>query len=725
MNTPRLFKVTVLLPLLLSINIIFTQFQPVSGDGDLPPLNIGDESVYIETWKFKDGTAVIFGVTSKVQRTEQIRGHQAYLIEYTAREPSSGRLVYFIRRWVTGDWLLLMQTTNILAAGNVTYVETSTPPVRLLASPLRVGETWGQVATWNLTKINGTISSQGLVEYSNVECYVTSSEVLEFNSGKFHTVIVEQRRDGVLQSRSWVGLRVEGPLISLDMRTVVKYEDYSMMDHTVTGELVSHRSVTVGEEDIRLVGLSFVQILEVVSLVVLAGAFYKISRFVKRPRSFEATWNLLDPVGFTLMLAGLTVTALTLLTYSLIYTSNPTISFVLINVLTRYSLLEWSAFLLCSGSVPLIFRRLGFSPRFLAVSTTAGIWILFSTIKLLNSILNLQGSEYFYWLIIFIDIVQSGVGPGLIVGGVLSCIFVVRDWEVLSKKDTKTFDYLVVASTVAAITFIFNFEVASRILGLGIFTWVVWSLVSPKLSAYWVAGVTSRRRVETAARYIFYLEDRGKIPFKFSGVFRRSILPLQMSFGTIPLIVKVFNPIPVRGGGEFIDVAMQNSAVMVRLAWFVVPTVIFFAGPLKWMMEESGVRRCDKRTNAFDDLSLGLFEEFVGVGSIISLLDYTYDATSRDIGLTILMAMLIVVTLLPITLLATALYVRISINRHTSDFIESLRALGLTVTSTGKPGHEPSKLEMPAETAGIEYCYYCGSPMPVGGLYCKKCGRKQ
>ncbi|MEM3381228.1 MAG: hypothetical protein QXQ11_03610 [Candidatus Bathyarchaeia archaeon] len=122
MNTPRLFKVTVLLPLLLSINIIFTQFQPVSGDGDLPPLNIGDESVYIETWKFKDGTAVIFGVTSKVQRTEQIRGHQAYLIEYTAREPSSGRLVYFIRRWVTGDWLLLMQTTNILAAGNVTYV---------------------------------------------------------------------------------------------------------------------------------------------------------------------------------------------------------------------------------------------------------------------------------------------------------------------------------------------------------------------------------------------------------------------------------------------------------------------------------------------------------------------------------------------------------------------------------------------------------------------------
>ena len=25
----------------------------------------------------------------------------------------------------------------------------------------------------------------------------------------------------------------------------------------------------------------------------------------------------------------------------------------------------------------------------------------------------------------------------------------------------------------------------------------------------------------------------------------------------------------------------------------------------------------------------------------------------------------------------------------------------------------------------LEYCYYCGAPMPTGAMYCKKCGRSQ
>jgi len=228
------------------------------------------------------------------------------------------------------------------------------------------------------------------------------------------------------------------------------------------------------------------------------------------------------------------------------------------------------------------------------------------------------------------------------------------------------------------------------------------------------------------------VEPRRPVPFKASGVFRRSIIHLQMAFGIIPLMIKLLNITP-KGTGD-IDLALQISATMVRVAWFVIPTIIFVAGPLKWIFEESGVRRCDRLTRAYKDLSLGLFEEFVGIGSLISLLEFSYEASGRIIEITILLAFLIVITLLPITLLATALYIRMSINRHIVGFIEYLRQLGMdvvpvdtaTVESAEKapPHAELGKPGIPHGENQFEYCINCGEKVISGSKFCRKCGSR-
>jgi len=223
------------------------------------------------------------------------------------------------------------------------------------------------------------------------------------------------------------------------------------------------------------------------------------------------------------------------------------------------------------------------------------------TFKLLGYILTLEGTQYFFWLLMFTDLIQWGIGPGLVAGGVLTYLLVSKDWGTISGKNTRVFDYTVVGTTVFAIAFAFTPEVAIRILGLAAFTWIVWQFVTPKLVAVWVAGVTSDQRAKTSSRYLFYVEPRKPVLFKASGVFRRSILPLQMAFGIIPLIIKLLNLAPSKATGD-IDLALQISATLVRVAWFVIPTIIFVAGPLKWIFEESGVRRCDRLTRAYKDL---------------------------------------------------------------------------------------------------------------------------
>jgi len=429
---------------------------------------------------------------------------------------------------------------------------------------------------------------------------------------------------------------------------------------------------------------------------------------------------------------GIIMIFFNILIYFFVSNSPLIFSRVLLNISEGYSLKEWCALFLSLGLTPLIFVKLRHSPVFLAASSAAGILMILATLKLIGYILTLQGTQYFFWLLMSTDVIEWGIGPGLVAGGILTYLLVSKDWETISGRNTRVFDYTIVGVTVFATAFAFSSPVAIRIFGIAAFTWIVWQFVTPKLVAVWVAGATRDQRAKTSSRYIFYMEPRRPVPFKASGVFRRSILPLQMAFGIIPLIIKLLNITP-KGTGD-IDLALQISATMVRVAWFVIPTIIFVAGPLKWIFEESGVRRCDRLTRAYKDLSLGLFEEFVGIGSLISLLEFSYEASGRIIEITILLAFLIVITLLPITLLATALYVRMSINRHIVGFIEYLRQLDMEVVPVGTatvesaekapPHAELGKPGIPHGEYQFEYCVNCGEKVISGSKFCRKCGSR-
>jgi len=115
-------------------------------------------------------------------------------------------------------------------------------------------------------------------------------------------------------------------------------------------------------------------------------------------------------------------------------------------------------------------------------------------------------------------------------------------------------------------------------------------------------------------------------------------------------------------------------------------------------------------------------------------LEFSYEASGRIIEVTILLAFLIIITLLPITLLATALYIRISINRHIVGFIEYLRQLGMevvpvdtaTVESAEKAPHHAVlvKPDVPPGENQFEYCINCGEKVISGSKFCRKCGSR-
>jgi ribosomal protein L40E len=42
-----------------------------------------------------------------------------------------------------------------------------------------------------------------------------------------------------------------------------------------------------------------------------------------------------------------------------------------------------------------------------------------------------------------------------------------------------------------------------------------------------------------------------------------------------------------------------------------------------------------------------------------------------------------------------------------------------------RPAHWAATTPASSTTDQVEYCYYCGSTMPIGAVFCKKCGRQQ
>ena len=542
-------KILLIILLTVNLSILLVKTMPVSGRESLPPINVGDEWVFYEVWEPTKNKSIPLVVTVTVQKTERFRGYEAYVIEYRAASSVSGSLVYTLTRWITADWLELKQVSSYVASGNVTSTLIPTPAMKLFEAPLEVGKSWSLDTVLEVSTTNESRTTQTTVRYDGIRCAVTSIADVEVISGHFRAYLIEQRRSGVLQSRRWVSFEAESSPLILGVSSVVKYEEYYQDKVTVTGELVSYKSKAVGEDNLRVANFGFNTIFGVTFTVVVAYAVYTIQKLVRYPQLRRPRHNLLKPAGYLFLMIGIIMIFFNILIYFFVSNSPLIFSRVLLNISEGYSLKEWCALFLSLGLTPLIFVKLRHSPVFLAASSAAGILMILATLKLIGYILTLQGTQYFFWLLMSTDVIEWGIGPGLVAGGILTYLLVSKDWETISGRNTKVFDYTIVGTAVFATAFAFSSPVAIRIFGIAAFTWIVWQFVTPKLVAVWVAGATRDQRAKTSSRYIFYVEPRRPVPFKASGVFRRSILPLQMAFGIIPLMIKLLNITP-KGTGD-------------------------------------------------------------------------------------------------------------------------------------------------------------------------------
>lgn len=677
----------------MTLTILFANPSVANGQEGLPPIDVGDEWVFFETWK-QEGKSLLLEVTVTVLRTEGFRGYQAYVLEYKAVNSQKDRLVYTFTQWLTADWLELKEVWEWKPA-NITDAYVSTPPLRLLQAPLTVGKRWVLDSTVEVTTTNETSTTQTIVKSEGVERVVTSVVDVEPPAGKFSAFLIEQRHNGKLESRSWIGFEAVWPPLALNVMMTVKYEAY-LSNVTISGEL-HYWSRAPGLERLRVASIEFRRIIDVavtIGSILIASGYalyrfrilprlisYTIQRVTRHPQLRRPRYNLLKPMSYLALIIGVILTLSGYQLYRLSFSDlSPPIFWPVFLELSAQTI-RWGAGVSALGLVPLVFMRVRFSPTFLALSTSAGIWLISINFyfQFLGDALAAVGIEYSFWL----HQTQVGVGLGLLAGGTLAYISVWKDWETLSTNNTKVFDYSVVGSTIVAIPFAFTpygYNVALRIVGIGAVTWAIWHFAAYRLAAIWVARAAGTR-ARTGSQYVFYLgREEAKVPFKASGIFRRSVLPLAMAFGIIPPIISLANLVPSKSAVDLLEGALQYGATMVNVAWFVVPTVTIFAGPLKWILEESRIGRYDTLTHAFEKVSVGrLIEELIGVGSLLSLLVFSYEA-GRTPELTLLLMFLIVVTLLPTSLLATTLYVRLSMSGHLGAFVERLRGMGISIT---------------------------------------------
>ncbi|MBS7623048.1 hypothetical protein KEJ39_05160 [Candidatus Bathyarchaeota archaeon] len=351
------FSKALLLFLAADLCLMLVAVTQASGIRSLPQINPGDEWVFYEVWEKAEGRSTPLVVTATVQGLERLSGYEAYVIEYRAVTSSTGSPVYVLTRWITADWLELKEALTIIGPRNLTSTRIPTQPVKLLETPLEVGRSWHIDTVLEVSTTIGAETNRTTLEYGGIECAVTSIVDLEVISGSYRTYLVEQRQGGVLQSRRWISIEAaEAPLI-LDMQSIVKYEEYSQDRAAVTGELADYKSRSMGTDSLRLAGLGLKNVFSIAAAAVVGYGTYIFQGFVKDPQRRRPRHRLLEPLGCFFLAIGLVFVVFSGLIYYLAFSSSLVISRVLVQILTGYSLLEWSAFFLSAGFTPPILHE--------------------------------------------------------------------------------------------------------------------------------------------------------------------------------------------------------------------------------------------------------------------------------------------------------------------------------------------------------------------------------
>jgi|GEM_PF-4307007 len=231
-------------------------------------------------------------------------------------------------------------------------------------------------------------------------------------------------------------------------------------------------------------------------------------------------------------------------------------------------------------------------------------------------------------------------------------------------------------------------------LGIGIAMWIVWHISGRRIASLIARRDVKRRDVKLISPAKYEPERIG-----VKGLLRLSFYPNLLSFSLLSLAYQVMG-LEVGSPSELLDF-MVNTL-------FILPFTIFI--PAIWVVEHSGIVVVRPGEYPRPLSYLEIVGDFIDIGSIIGFVltvglalrasESLLDAFS---WITAFIFIFLLMMLIP-SLLATALYLRISLLRAIQAFRERLLLYDVDIQ--------------------IGYrCPVCNSPLSLEERYCSECGR--
>ena len=364
--------------------------------------------------------------------------------------------------------------------------------------------------------------------------------------------------------------------------------------------------------------------------------------------------------------------------------------------------LQWAPLALTAGIalLGLYFGRFRLSIAYLTL--TAGLWATVLGWRSVQLLLTLGEYENFWLLFSTAYVAYSAVGPSLIAIGLLGILLAKR---VTSGKktaeDVTRLDYVVALSLIvtAAVSTLSPFATL-QVLAVGLVAWVLWHFLSLPIAV----GVVGNRLSHNET-LVPRPEEASVLDSSFLRIVRRSLLLIALTANVSPWLIRYVGPQATN--------PLQYGASMVHYSWYILPTLGLLLGPVKWLIEETGIRHYDSKKRLFEPLRIpSVFQGLVGATAFISVGIAAYEL-ANDIATGVTVFLLIFITTLPSALLAAFAYAKFSMPSRALRFKSQLIDRGIL---------------KPPEAVALQRfstcCTSCGAALAVDARYCSNCGKE-
>lgn len=253
---------------------------------------------------------------------------------------------------------------------------------------------------------------------------------------------------------------------------------------------------------------------------------------------------------------------------------------------------------------------------------------------------------------------------------------------------------IVAAISLGSLYFFEDLFIVGLFIGLGLAMWVVWHLVGRG-----IAALITRRDVRRGDARLISPASYEPERLGIKGILKLSFYPNLFSFSLLSLAYQILG-LEVGNPSELLDFMVN--------ALFILPFTLFI--PAIWIVENSGIVVVRPGEYPRPLSYLEIVGDFIDIGSIIGFVltvglalrasESLFDAFG---WITAFIFIFLLMMLIP-SLLATALYLRISLLRAVQAFRERLLLYDVDIQ--------------------IEYrCPVCNSPLSLEERYCSECGR--